>query len=95
MFISSLLPCPFCGGPARVLEEDDDRRPPGSVFTLGCGTPACPGELVYWREPVRDLPAAVSRWNTRIPSAVADADPDGGVPAAAVFGRLLAEAGEP
>ena len=69
-----LLPCPCCGLPAHLVTQGDARF--GNFFSLGCrtglfpdipppGSITCPGAMVYYTEPLDDLPAAVKAWNTR------------------------------
>lgn len=69
-----LLPCPFCGLPAHLVIQEDAIY--GSFFSIGCRTGlfpnvpppdsiTCPGAMVYYTEPMEDLPAAVNAWNTR------------------------------
>jgi len=55
-------PCPFCGSPAELVEESDHH---GGYFKLGCPQQECPGHWAFYTEPIEDLAAALSKWNTR------------------------------
>lgn len=59
---NELLPCPFCGKPARLDMEGDHH---GGFFSLGCCADRCPGRYVYYTESIDCLDTAIARWNTR------------------------------
>ena len=53
----NLLPCPWCGGPAEI-EEDDQ-----GLFHVGCTTRQCKAEPKIGAYDIRDN--AIAAWNTR------------------------------
>lgn len=63
-----LLPCPFCGSPARYVEDGDHH---GTWFNLGCGSEApdqgepCPAHYAFYTCDMSERDAAVTAWNTR------------------------------
>lgn len=61
---NELKPCPFCGGRAHILQDNDHH---GVFFELGCEKEECLGNRVYYTEPIDDTPVAeaISKWNTR------------------------------
>lgn len=63
---ADILPCPFCGGEARI-QEDRSRAEEGTVlYAVSCIDKDCPG---YSFRPDGDAPededAAVRKWNRR------------------------------
>jgi hypothetical protein len=63
--MTELLPCPFCGKPARLDEGSDHHD---GYFSLGCSSgmeDACPGRYVYYTESIDCLDSAIAKWNTR------------------------------
>lgn len=55
-----LLPCPFCGGEARLTYSTDNHRQP----YVTCDTPKCPGCNPYqWY--FRTEAEAIEAWNRR------------------------------
>ena len=57
-----LLPCPFCGKPAK-LEDLGDHH--GEYFNLGCSDNDCRGHYFAYTEPMDDRAKAVEDWNRR------------------------------
>ena len=55
---NKLLPCPFCGSPAEVLD--------GSCFPIGCRTPKCHG-WIYRDHGWSNKEVTIEAWNTRSP----------------------------
>lgn len=69
-----LLPCPFCGGEARLIKESDHH---GEFYELGCKDVSCLGHWAYYTESPLQTPilVAINKWNTRAtPKPVAGAD---------------------
>lgn len=55
--MTELLPCPFCGGKARVMLEEED-RPDDSFHNVYCTT--CGAQ--FW---VKSKTEAIAAWNRR------------------------------
>lgn len=68
--LRELLPCPFCGKPAK-LEDFNDHH--GEWFNLGCSdnwqvaqnSKGCPGGLIWYTAEPEDKEAAIEAWNQR------------------------------
>ena len=60
-----LLPCPFCGGPARMFA--DEKEEPILWYAQCMGKKTCPAFCLtpYWLAPTREKAAEV--WNIRTP----------------------------
>lgn len=60
--IVELMPCPFCGGEAHVIDENALFE--GIAFVVGCDTPECHANVTCGR--MYDSPEkAVENWNKR------------------------------
>lgn len=75
-------PCPFCHGPADIVEQLADgppRIPDGHCkkilvgFLVGCQVQSCPGHPGAWREG-DDPSVAISVWNRRAPTTTVTED---------------------
>ena len=77
-----LLPCPFCGGQARV-DVDENR------FKIGCAVGNCIASVLDTQTtyPVEIMPARVRQWNYR-PSLTVSVILDGQEGPATVFDEL-------
>ena len=60
-----LLPCPFCGGEARIMLEEDDMPDDSfhNVYCKSCG-------VQFW---VKSKTEAITLWNRRTPVVDCDA----------------------
>jgi hypothetical protein len=72
--MSDLLPCPFCGGDAKVVTRDVE--PQGDPWygskverLVECDSCACTMFDRYWHEGFHDPEAAIAAWNRRAPPA--------------------------
>ena len=59
-----LLPCPFCGGEARVIDDvpSHDRSP---WFGIGCASPYCIAFTGYGVQLFDTKAEAIAAWNRR------------------------------
>jgi|GEM_PF-1765808 hypothetical protein len=61
-----LKPCPFCGGKASIVPEDEsENHSCDGWFQLGCmGDVDCPSHRVF-SFPKKDQDLCIEKWNTR------------------------------
>lgn len=62
----SLLPCPFCGSPARLTKTTDNCHSPFVTCTGAVmqGSPPCYAQIAPWR--YKTVKEAVDAWNRRV-----------------------------
>ena len=62
--MSELKPCPFCGKPG-VLKQEEDHH--GEFYHLGCSSIECPANHILYTMTPEEMPVveAVIWWNTR------------------------------
>lgn len=92
--MDALKPCPFCGSPARLVEDSDHH---GKWFNLGCGSDVpdqgepCPAHYAFYTCDPSEKANAVTAWNTRVPppSASVEAEPVAWRPEVIAFATLM------
>lgn len=58
--MSSLMPCPFCGGEAHIKEVVSARE---TLYTVGCSDSECMGYETWLLKPTKE--EAMAAWNRR------------------------------